>query len=221
MNPHVQEDIAIIQSGGKSSEVIHERAFDLLRAELVESASFLDLGCGGGAFARRVKKAGLKNVSCCDGGRFGDLSDLDFREMNLNQPLGYAADQFDLVASIEVIEHIENPRAFVREIFRILKPGGTVLLSTPNNESFTSLISLAFRGYFSAFSDRDYPAHITPLLCIDALRILGEAGFRDCELSFSDSGRVPSSNLHWQSLLFGLAKGRRFSDNFFVKARKP
>jgi 2-polyprenyl-3-methyl-5-hydroxy-6-metoxy-1,4-benzoquinol methylase len=212
---------AILQSEGKSSEIIHERAIQLLQPQLREESELLDLGCGAGAFSRRVRALGVKAIHCCDGGVFGDVaSQFLFRQLNLNQPLSFATGSFDLVVSLEVVEHIENPRAFVREIHRVLKPGAAVLLSTPNNESFTSLLSLALRGYFSAFSSQNYPAHITPLLEIDAVRIFRETGFREIETHFTDSGRMPGVSIHWQRIFGRCARGKRFSDNFFVKAVK-
>ena len=43
-----------------------------------------------------------------------------------------ASDQFDTVVSFQVIEHIENDRLFLQEIYRVLKPGGKAIISTPN-----------------------------------------------------------------------------------------
>ncbi len=45
---------------------------------------------------------------------------------------GYADDCFDFIISTEVIEHVEAPRSWLQEIFRMAAPGGTVVLSTPN-----------------------------------------------------------------------------------------
>lgn len=45
---------------------------------------------------------------------------------------GLASDTYDTVVSFQVIEHIQNDRFFLEEIYRVLKPGGTALISTPN-----------------------------------------------------------------------------------------
>ena len=56
-------------------------------------------------------------------------------EQDLNLPLSSADGAFDLVVAAEVIEHLENPRFMIREIYRLLSPGGTTIITTPNNES--------------------------------------------------------------------------------------
>jgi SAM-dependent methyltransferase len=43
---------------------------------------------------------------------------------------------FDCVVAVEVLEHVEEDAAFVREVARVLRPGGTFLMTTPNGDSF-------------------------------------------------------------------------------------
>jgi len=122
----------------------------------------------------------------------------------------------------EIIEHLENPRFVARELFRLLQPGGSLLLTTPNNESWRSLISLAVRGHYVAFNDGSYPAHITALLRADIVRILMEAGFDSPVFDYSDHGGIPGwPMLAWQQISMGLLRGLRFSDNLLALARKP
>jgi len=47
----------------------------------------------------------------------------------------YEDQTFDLAASVEVIEHVPDDSAYVRQIYRVLKPGGTFILTTPNGET--------------------------------------------------------------------------------------
>jgi SAM-dependent methyltransferase/uncharacterized protein YbaR (Trm112 family) len=47
------------------------------------------------------------------------------------QVLPFKNEMFDTIISIDVLEHVPNPEKFVSEMFRVIKPGGTIILSTP------------------------------------------------------------------------------------------
>ena len=55
----------------------------------------------------------------------------EFRQMEV-PPIGFADASFDYVISFQVIEHIKRDREFIREVHRILRPGGKFIVSTPN-----------------------------------------------------------------------------------------
>lgn len=55
-------------------------------------------------------------------------------QMNVPPLSGIASNSMDFVVSFQVIEHIENDSAFLEEIFRVLKPGGQLIMTTPNRE---------------------------------------------------------------------------------------
>jgi ubiquinone/menaquinone biosynthesis C-methylase UbiE len=71
--------------------------------------------------------------------------------------LPLADDAVDLVVSFETIEHVTEPRAFLRELRRVLKPGGTALISTPLNES-ESRLRPANRHHVREFSRSEFMA---------------------------------------------------------------
>ena len=87
----------------------------------------------------------------------------------------------------------------MRELSRTLIPGGTLILTTPNNESLRSLAALLVRGHYVAFSDSCYPAHITPLLRKDFMRICEEGRLLPPEFYFSGVGGIPGKpSITWQ-----------------------
>jgi 2-polyprenyl-3-methyl-5-hydroxy-6-metoxy-1,4-benzoquinol methylase len=210
-------------SGGTSSDVIADRIVEIVeRCDL--RGRLLDYGAGLGNLTRKLW--GMRRFDQITGAdilpRPGNLSSsIPWHCLDLNRAEVLPATSFDTVIAAEVIEHLENPREVAREWYRILKPGGTLLLSTPNNESIRSLVALLVRGHYVAFGDSCYPAHITALLRKDLTRILHEAGFSGVRFYFTDSGGVPRLPvLTWQQLSFGLLKGCRFSDNVIATARK-
>lgn len=215
---------AAAAAGGGSCEPIYsvvER--ELARLDL--GGHVLDFGAGSGVLTRRLLASGrFRTVTAADLLPPADsLPGLRWLSLDLNEPLAcLAPGSFEVLVAVEIIEHLENPRAVAREWFQLLRPGGTLLLTTPNNESWRSLIALVLRGHYVAFGDPCYPAHITALLRKDLTRILHEAGFAPPEFSFTDQGSVPGfPRLGWQSLSAGLLRGLRFSDNLLATARKP
>ena len=107
---------------------------------------FLDVGCGEGTLATRVRE------------RFTELYGVDISEdavvlarqagviaekINLNiQPLPFPDNYFDVVASLDVIEHVFDPISFIREIHRVLVPGGYAIISTPNIRKIQRILTL-------------------------------------------------------------------------------
>lgn len=185
----------------------------------------LDVGTGSGGWVKRLLKSNkFSKLYCCDiiDCRGDDVKSLDFFKADLaNEPIALADGVLDYVFAIEVIEHIENPRRFIREVYRVLKPGGKFVMSTPSCDSFRARLSLFLRGYFPAFCRGDYDGsgHITPITVVDFSRMLGEAGFSSRRDDFGMSGQIPALKRSWQSV-FPFLKGSLWSDNFISIAKK-
>ncbi len=61
---------------------------------------------------------------------------IDARVHDLSQPFPFEKNSFDGAVCIEVLEHLYDPKFTVSEIFRVLKPGGLLVTSVPNNGYF-------------------------------------------------------------------------------------
>jgi 2-polyprenyl-3-methyl-5-hydroxy-6-metoxy-1,4-benzoquinol methylase len=215
-------EIAAQASGGISGDAIHAALERELRLQHA-AGRVLDFGAGTGQLARKLLHwPEVRALECVDLlPRPAALPDaIGWSVADLNEPIAFADASFDVVVSAEVIEHLENPRAVAREWHRLLRPGGLLVFSTPNNESWRALLALLIRGHFVYFNDASYPAHITALVRKDIERILLEAGFSPPRLSYTDAGGLPKApNITWQRLSCGLLKGLRYSDNLVACAR--
>ena len=207
--------------------VSNDGIYDMIEAELRAlnaNGTVLDYGAGVGNLTRRlIDMPAFEEVFAAD--LFEPPSSLNVSgwfQQDLNEFIPGYDGYFDTIIASEVIEHLENPRFIARELFRLCKPGGSVVLTTPNNESIRSLMALAIRGHFVHFDKGWYPGHITALLRKDLLRVLLEAGFEPLRFRFTATGSLPGSPTHnWQQISFGILRGLRFSNNLLVSARKP
>jgi 2-polyprenyl-3-methyl-5-hydroxy-6-metoxy-1,4-benzoquinol methylase len=209
---------------GTSSSIIYELVLATALRRIPPAADVLEFGAGTASLLRMLRGAGFAGcVTAADIlPRPADLAtDISWIETDLNEPLPIGDRSFDAIISTEVIEHLENPRAAFRDFGRLLRPGGQLILTTPNQESVRSLLSLLVRGHYVDFLDSSYPAHITPLVQLDFFRLCAEAGFEFPEVSYSSRGGLPGApTLSWQQISAGLLGGRRFSDNLLMVARK-
>lgn len=164
-----------------------------------------DLGAGQGALSIELAREGLQ-VDACDkyasAFRAHGLSNIRFAIADLNERFPYPDETFDYLTALEVIEHLENPRHFLRECRRTLRRGGTVVLSTPNVLSLASHLSFLVRGDLVYFSQREYISnhHITPLRLQDFRNIFAEVGFGLARVDYN-AGKLPVPKLrHWVPL---------------------
>ena len=86
---------------------------------------------------------------------------VDFNQPNFASVLG--EHNFDLVTAIEVIEHVESPIGFVRNIGRLLSPRGVAVLTTPNVDSLPARMKFLFAGKIRTMDERGEPTHISPI----------------------------------------------------------
>lgn len=155
-----------------SDNPIHQRLFKAyVVAEDYVHGDVLEVGCGEGrGIDLLIKKA--RTFTAVD--KIGPVIDRlqekyktgKFISMNIPPLSGLADNTYDVVVSFQVIEHIEDDELFLREIHRVMKPGGIALLTTPNRR-----LSLTRN-----------PWHIREYLP-EELALLGKNIFDDVEVS--------------------------------------
>lgn len=213
-----------ILSEGRSEERIYRLVAKVLREAGDAPGTLLDVGCGTGGLAQALRSHFQRYVGCdlvrYDG--FPTEPWAKFVEMNLDVlPYPLEDGMADVVAAVETIEHLENPRAFFRELVRVARPGGRIIVTTPNQLSALSMATLLLKREFNAFQSSAglYPAHITALLESDLRKMASENRLEDVRVLYSDSGRIPLTPFHWPARL-GM-RGRWFSDNVLLCGTRP
>ncbi|MBV8879349.1 MAG: class I SAM-dependent methyltransferase [Planctomycetaceae bacterium] len=110
-----------------------ERILDLVRAHLPGSgARILDLGCGSGRTARRFESFGsvvgsdLSWTPLRDDARAGRR-----RLASRAERLPFRTGSFDLVTALDLVEHLEDDQPALREMLRVLRPGGVLIVTVP------------------------------------------------------------------------------------------
>lgn len=212
-----------LREQGYSPEPIRDAAWAL--AGKHACGRVVEIGSGAGGWVKRLQQnPDVKRVTAVDIVDDGAslLDGVDFHLLDISSsPLPCAPESVDWVFAVEVIEHLANPRHFIKEAHRCLKPGGKMFVTTPCNESVTARLSFLFRGYFPAFCEHDYrmSGHITPVTELDIKRMGREVGFGSVEFSYPLPGRIPKTGMEWQRL-FPSLRGKLWSDTLFALLTK-
>ena len=176
---------------------LHEQIANFVCKNFAKGSNILDMGCGQGALSARLHDIGYKvtaadvNVSDFKSNRDIDFCCVNFNdEKQLNEFIDNKSETYDVVLGIEVIEHIENPWAYLRALKEMTKKGGMVIVSTPNITSWLSRLSFLGVGEFMEFKKYTLVyGHINPISAYELNVIMTKIGFSDIEIH--PGGRLP------------------------------
>lgn len=148
----------------------------------------IDLGCGEGALAQRLFDQGFRVLAVDKEPEIFRGSGPAFIEADFDRPasaqsaLASWSNQADLVLAVEVVEHLRRPYDFLELCFAVCRPGGHLLITTPNVASWWSRIWFLLTGELWGFQTESFadPGHIHPLTHLELGFLLGEVGFEIC-----------------------------------------
>ena len=119
----------------KADKWEYQRALSFVRAENV----LLDVGCGEGAFLKLAREKGATVSGLefnSDAVAIARANNLNVNKQTIGEHRSAASQQYDIVTCFQVLEHIENVRAFLDECVASIRPGGIFIVGVPNNDSF-------------------------------------------------------------------------------------
>ncbi|HET8922817.1 MAG TPA: class I SAM-dependent methyltransferase [Candidatus Acidoferrum sp.] len=124
-----------------------------------------DLGAGPGAMAARLRSLGCDVLAVDRNPNDFEAEvphvSLDFDQPDFASQLGPGS--FGLVTAIEVIEHVESPIGFLRNVGRLLALGGVGVLTTPNVDSLPARSKFLLKGRIRTMDENSEPTHISPV----------------------------------------------------------
>lgn len=128
-----------------------------------EGLTLLDVGCGGGLVAEPMRRLGFavtaidasaENIGTARAHAEPQGLDIGYRAVTVEQMEAEGAGPFDVVLTMEVIEHVADPEAFIRSCSRLIAPGGIMVVATLNR----TLRSLALGKVAAEYVLRWVPA---------------------------------------------------------------
>lgn len=131
----------------------------------------LDIGCAVGVILTILERRGWSTIGVEPSQQLADLGRANGREI---RP-GFLEDQrfeegtFDLVAAMHVLEHVTHPSAFLKEIARVTRPGGFLLLSLP--------VAKCLRHYLEGTTFFDQPDHLSFFSLGNVGKLLSDTGY--------------------------------------------
>lgn len=184
------------------------RFYHVDKPHFIEQGKLLDVGCGNGRYLATMRSLGwnVQGVEFSEDGvkvcRSADLlvhhGDLLSAEL--------AEDYFDVITVRHVIEHIPESISFITELARILKPGGKLIIETPNSDSIG-------RAIFGAkWFANEVPRHLVLFSPENLIRLAKEHGLKNESMVLNSTPKIflnsidyiiknkgkPSNKIRWR-----------------------
>jgi 2-polyprenyl-3-methyl-5-hydroxy-6-metoxy-1,4-benzoquinol methylase len=190
-----------IEAWGRMMEPVFRRGADLIERHIPQGR-LLDVGSGYGFFLALMQSRGWEVMGLEVSSTGADYSRKRWGLSILNQPWEetfFHNDGFDVVTAFYVIEHLPDPLAFLREVHRIVRPGGMILLRYPHTTPIKAILSLM------RIRNRLYhlPFHLSDFSPRTMRRALGETGFTKIKTVIGAFTAPADSAGKWGGLVFG------------------
>lgn len=135
----------------RGNELRKQRVYELIKRYISSERKVLDVGCGDGEVLNWLRKVGYSirgtnYTKCPDAYKSVDIDD----GVDVCMGLPYKDCSYDCVILLDVIAHLSNHNAAIMEISRVLKPGGYIIVVSPNIMRINSRLHFLLTGFFKA-----------------------------------------------------------------------
>jgi SAM-dependent methyltransferase len=127
-------------------------AVQRLFAAFQRQGKVLDAGAGQGALSLWLAQNGFEVTACELQPELFRVPEIPCLQVDLSRPLPFADAEFDAIACVEVLEHVEDQFSLLREFHRILTPGGRLVLTVPNVLSMAARWMYFWTGFLPLFA---------------------------------------------------------------------
>jgi 2-polyprenyl-3-methyl-5-hydroxy-6-metoxy-1,4-benzoquinol methylase len=210
---YLPEEESSIELWKKMMKPVFHRAADLLK-QYRGNGRLLDVGAGFGFFLAEMKNRGWEAVGLEISQKALDYA-RNVLELTIHpgplENVGFPDNHFDAVTGFYVIEHLSHPMAFFRECYRILKPGGLLMLRYPHTTPIKNFL------HFFGIKNRlyDLPAHLSDFSPKVIQQCLEKSGFEKCRHLIGGCTLPGDFGKRASSILFG-----SFSEALFYMSGK-
>lgn len=167
-----------------------------------DGARLLDIGCGYGFFLKKMARRGwaVEGIEVSRAGREYATKTLGLSiHSTALEDMALPKEHLDVVTLFYVIEHVHDPGMMLREVFRILKPGGMVLLRWPHSTPVVKLLGpFAYR-----FDIYHTPYHLYDFNPRAMQQLLEKSGFKDVQTMIGGFTLPKRRLFRWSSAIFG------------------
>lgn len=193
--PKISREKGLIKLLGKLIAFIVKKGISVI-IPYKENAIVLDIGCGSGELLFFLKKhgfhvygVGTSGKAANYGNKYGlNILNCDFTDTN------FPSDFFDIIVINQVLEHLYSPYKTLKEINRIIKKGGLLILGVPNIDSYGMKVCKSYSGIL------DIPRHLYHFSISTLKKMLLKSGFK-IEKIVSKTFFIPYYNKYSLSLL--------------------
>ena len=191
----------------------------------LRNARVADVGCGGGLLSEALAKAGARVTGIDLGEKVIEIARLHLHESRLEKPdlsIDYRVqssaelaaaepESFDAVCCMELIEHVPDPEALVKDLARMVKPGGVVVMSTLNRTPAAFGAAILGAEYLMRMLPRGTHHYAQFLKPSELGRLMRHAGLEVQDVS--GLGYNPINRKAWLSRITAV--------NYLISAQKP